>query len=113
MPTTKRKAAPTGPAKANRKTKAKSTTPNATAAATKPDKSKPASTPKPPTGVSYQRTRPYLAGVLIREHGEAAGVTAAMVAELDQRYGDANPRESMFCLRNAWHAIRGYASKGK
>ena len=64
-------------------------------------------TPKAP-GVSYKQTRPYFAGVVVKRHGVAAGVTAAMVAEVDELYGSPNPRESQFCLKNAWHAVRGY-----
>jgi len=59
-------------------------------------------------GVRESRTRPYLAGVIIARHGLEAGVTDEMVAELDEEYGLPNPRESRFCLKNAWHATRGY-----
>ncbi len=52
------------------------------------------------------RTRPYLAGVIIRKYGLAAGVTPAMVAEVDAACGIPNPRESKFCLKNSWHACR-------
>jgi len=54
------------------------------------------------------RTRPYLAGTIIAKHGLAAGVTDAMVAELDEAYGKPNPTESQFCLKNAFHSARGY-----
>lgn len=65
---------------------------------------------KPTTpGVRPMRTRPYLAGVLIAKHGLAAGVTDEMVAELDELYGKANPTESAYRLRDAWHIARGYA----
>ncbi|WP_442510559.1 hypothetical protein SH528x_002184 [Novipirellula sp. SH528] len=60
-------------------------------------------------GVRAMRTRPYLAGVIIQRHGLAAGVTGAMVAELDAAYGKPNPTESQFCLKNAWHACRAFA----
>jgi outer membrane biosynthesis protein TonB len=63
-------------------------------------------------GVRDSRSRPYLAGIVIKEAGAAAGVTAEMVTRLDEAYGKPNPTESKFCLRNAWHAIRGFA-KGK
>ena len=64
---------------------------------------------KPTTpGVRAMKTRPYIAGVIIAKHGLAAGVTNEMVAELDEQYGHANPAESLFCLRNAWHSARGY-----
>ena len=36
------------------------------------------------------------------------GVTPELVAAVDTAYGDVNPRESTFALRNAWHALRGY-----
>ncbi len=39
------------------------------------------------------------------------GMTKAMVAELDNEYGHDNPAESLFCLRNAWHAATGFAGE--
>ncbi len=67
-----------------------------------------AKTPSLP-GVRETVTRPFVAGQIIKRHGGlAAGVTDAMVAELDKEYGKVNPTESMFCMRNAWHAIRGF-----
>ena len=63
--------------------------------------------PKVP-GIRAIRTRPYLAGKIIAKHGLAAGVTDAMVAELDEAYGKPNAAESQFCLKNAHHAARGY-----
>lgn len=57
-------------------------------------------------GVFPKRTRPYLAGVIIRKYGLAADVTPAMVAEVDAACGIPNPRESKLCLKNAWHACR-------
>ena len=67
--------------------------------------------PMKPVGVRPMRTRPYLAGVIIQQHGLAAGVTDAMVAELDEAYGKPNPTESQFCLKNAWHAARGFTGE--
>lgn len=73
---------------------------------------KPEAKPKPkPAGVAFAKTRPYVAGLILRRHGLAAGVTPAMIAEVDAEYGDANPRESSFCLRNAWHAARAYSGE--
>ncbi len=71
------------------------------------------SEPKKPTtpGVRAMRSRPYLAGVIIAKHGLAAGVTDAMVAELDEAYGKPNPTESTFCLKSAWHAARGFTGE--
>jgi hypothetical protein len=73
--------------------------------------------PRTRMGVTQARARPYLAGIIIKKAVKAAGltmkeiakvgVTQAMVQELDASYGKANPNESLFCLRNAWHAIRG------
>ena len=70
-----------------------------------------AASPKTSTvpGVRPMRTRPYLAGKIIAKHGVAAGVTDAMVAELDEAYGKPNATESRWCLKNAWHAARGFA----
>jgi len=72
-------------------------------------------TPKKPTvpGVRPMRTRPYLAGAIIAKYGLAAGVTEAMVAELDEAYGKPNPTESQFCLKNAWHACRAFSGVSK
>lgn len=72
----------------------------------------PAPKPPAPVGVRAGQTRSYLAGCLVRKHGIKAGVTPAMVAELDNLYGKANPTESTFCLKAAWHAARGYAGMG-
>ena len=71
---------------------------------------KPKPAPKKPTvpGVRAMRTRPYLAGTIVAKYGLAAGVTDAMVAELDQAYDKPNPIESRICLKNAHHAARGY-----
>ncbi len=85
----------------------------ATAPATKdktkePTKKTASKTPTVP-GVRSIRTRPYLAGTIIAKHGLAIGVTDAMVAELDEAYGKPNPTESQFCLKNAWHTVRGYS----
>ena len=70
-----------------------------------------ATSPRAPAvpGVRPMRTRPYLAGKIIARHGLAAGVTDAMVAELDEAYGKPNPTESRWCLKNAWHASRGFS----
>ena len=59
-------------------------------------------------GVRPTRTRPYLAGKIIAKYGFTAGVTEGMVAELDAAYGKPNPTESQFCLKNAFHAARGF-----
>lgn len=64
-------------------------------------------TPKTP-GVRATKSRSFYAGQVIARHGLAAGVTDAMVVELDMAYGVANPRESLFCLRNSWHTVRGF-----
>jgi hypothetical protein len=61
-------------------------------------------------GVRDGRTRPYLAGIVLKLHvGE--GVTDDMVKELNAAYGDENETESRFALRNAYHAIRGFNTK--
>jgi len=59
-------------------------------------------------GVRAIKTRPYIAGKIVAKYGLDAGVTSAMVEELDKEYGHENPSESMFCLRNAWHSVRGF-----
>jgi hypothetical protein len=59
------------------------------------------------------RSRPYLAGTIIAKHGLAAGVTPAMVAELDELCERPNPKESRFNLNRAWHNINGYKGSKK
>ena len=90
---------------ATRKTTATSKdAPTKKATTAKPAQEAPSRVP----GVRPGRTRPYLAGQIIAKHGLAAGVTDAMVAELDAAYGKANASESRFCLKNAHHSARGY-----
>ena len=53
-----------------------------------------------------------MSGVVILKHGLEAGVTDAMIEEIDAMYveggGSTNIRETQFSARNAWAAIRGY-----
>lgn len=66
------------------------------------------SVPKP-QGVNPRAvTRALVAGRVLARHGHAAGVTEAMVAEVDAEFGKANAVESEIHIRNAYHAIRGY-----
>lgn len=68
--------------------------------------------PKMP-GVALLATRPYIAGQIIKRHGLAAGVTDAMVAELDAAYAAGkkpNPTQSKFDLQSAWQATRGFTT---
>jgi len=71
--------------------------------------------PKPATvpGVRAGNTRAYLAGRIIAKYGLAAGVTDAMVAELDIEYGVPNAVESRARLKNAWHAFRAFTEATK
>lgn len=64
-----------------------------------------------PEGVRNSRSRPYIAGLVIKKYGIEAGATQKMADEIDAAYGKPNPKESMFVLRNAWHAIRGWIEK--
>lgn len=66
--------------------------------------------PKTPGVSANARTRAYYAGLVIKRHGHAAGVTPAMVAEVDAAYGKPNQVESEICLRNAWHVLRAWMS---
>jgi len=68
-----------------------------------------------PVGVSKSTTaRPFLAAQILAKHGLEVGVTDLMVEELDALVVEtgsrskANPRESRFCLGNAWHTLAGY-----
>jgi hypothetical protein len=65
--------------------------------------------PKTP-GVREMPTRAFYAGQVITKHGLEAGVTQDMVAEVDELYGKDNPVESLYRLRDAWHAIRAYVA---
>lgn len=67
--------------------------------------------PKPPGIAPNAKTRAYFAGLVIKRHGHAAGVTKEMVAEVDAAYAEGrkpNPIESEICLRNAWHVVRAW-----
>lgn len=57
-------------------------------------------------------TRPYVAGKLFAKYGLDMPIKD-MVAKLDAAYGDPNPRESAFCLRNARNAIKGFLAAKK
>ena len=59
-------------------------------------------------GVRYTRGRPFVCGTMLLEHGVLGGLTPEMVAAVDVAMDDANPRESMFAIRNGWHVLRGY-----
>ncbi len=79
-----------------------------------PTKLTPAKVQKIPGVAPNSRTRAYFAGVVVARNGLAAGITDAMIAEVDALYGDANTIESSGRLRNAWHSIRGfYAAIGQ
>ena len=97
---------------AKKKATTKKTAPKATK---KKTAAKPATEEKVvhPPGIRLVRSRPYLAGIIIRKHGLDAGATEAMVKELDKLYGKPNPTESQFCLKNAHHAIRGAQDAAK
>lgn len=86
-------------------------------AAAKPAKAeKPAAAPaapKGPPGVRESPTRAFYAGQVVTSRGLAHGITEDMVAEVDELYGKENPVESLFRLRDAWHAIRAYATASK
>ncbi|MCH9652593.1 MAG: hypothetical protein K0U86_08670 [Planctomycetes bacterium] len=95
------------PTSATTSTKAKAETKKQKSIPTPETKQEAATTPKTP-GVRAIKSRSFYAGQVIAKHGLAAGVTDAMVVELDTAYGAPNPRESLFCLRNSWHAVRGF-----
>lgn len=99
----------TAPGSGKTKTKAKDKDKGKDAAAEgdKPEEDKKPKEPSTP-GVRKSKTRPFLAGQIIREVGHDKGVTPEMVATLNERFGKENNTESEFALRNAWHAIRGW-----
>ena len=75
-----------------------------TTKAKKPRSKKPAA----PAANGASKGRNYFAGQIIKKHGLDADITDALVAQVDKLTGKPNPKESLFCLRNARHAIRGY-----
>lgn len=86
-----------------------------------PAEPKPPKEPRVRKGVTKARARPYLAGILLKEKLTKAGLTLKDiekigiddkdVTRLNACYGKANDNESLFSLRNAWHAIRGFITK--
>lgn len=82
-------------------------------AAKEPKAPKAPKTPEAPKapglpGVREMRTRPFLAGVVLKKHGLKKGITDEMTNELDDLYGKVNPRESFALLTCAWHIARGF-----
>lgn len=61
-----------------------------------------------PAGVRETKTRAFCAGQVVAKHGIKAGITDAMVAEVNELYGKDNDAESMGRLKNVWHGVRGY-----
>ena len=95
---------PEAPPKKAKATKQDTTTP---AKQAKPE-AKPVDKPTNPPGVRKCRSKGYLAGLLVMRHGLDAGMTDAMVAELDELTGKPSPGQSRFDLAFAWHAVRGW-----
>ena len=94
-----------------KKPAAKAKTPAKGGKAKKPATAKKAAKKAPaeksgPVGVREMPTRAYFAGQVVAERGIAAGITPDMVEEVDERYGKENPVETLYRLRDAWHAIR-------
>lgn len=54
------------------------------------------------------KSRAYLAGKLLAASGLEGGVSPELVAKVDELYGKANPTQTGFDCRAAWHAINGY-----
>ena len=54
------------------------------------------------------KSRAYLAGKLLAATGLGIGVSPELVAKVDELYGKANPTQTGFDCRAAWHAINGY-----
>jgi len=54
------------------------------------------------------KSRAYLAGKLLAATGLEGGVSPELVAKVDELYGKANPTQTGFDCRAAWHAINGY-----
>lgn len=74
-------------------------------------KAKPEAAPAPPKTKGVLggcKSRAYLAGKLLAAVGLEGGVTPELVAKVDELYGKANPTQTGFDCRAAWHAINGY-----
>ena len=54
------------------------------------------------------KSRAYLAGKLLAAAGLEGGVSPELVAKVDELHGKANPTQTGFDCRAAWHAINGY-----
>ncbi len=67
--------------------------------------------PEGPEGVRASRSRPYIAGIVIKKHGMAKGITKEMIDEVNAAYGTPNDVESRGRLVNGWHSIRGFITK--
>jgi hypothetical protein len=59
-------------------------------------------------GVRSIRNRLLLAGMIIKQQGLAAGITRAMIKQVDVLSGKPNLKASYSQLTFAWHAINGY-----
>jgi hypothetical protein len=57
-------------------------------------------------GVRANKSRAYVAALVMLRHGLAAGITQEMVDEVNELYGTTNDIESKGRLRGAWHALR-------
>jgi hypothetical protein len=61
-----------------------------------------------PAHIREARTRGRLAGVAVAKFGLDHGVTDEMVAWVDDQMGRANPYQTIWACKMAWHAIQGY-----
>jgi chemotaxis protein histidine kinase CheA len=69
-------------------------------------------TPKAPKstipGIRPVVGRPYCAGMVLKKHGLAVGITQAMIEEVDAMYGKPNQVHSRNRLADAWHVLNAY-----
>jgi hypothetical protein len=69
-----------------------------------------ATTKKEPPAAKVTRTE--VVGRVLARHGLDAKLDN-LIAEVDAEFGTANPRESIFALRNARNAIKGFLAGSK
>lgn len=74
----------------------------------KAKKAKKETAASPVSGVRLIASRAHHAANIIKEAGLSAGITDAMVQEVDKRYGKPNEKYSKYALTNAWHALNAY-----
>lgn len=64
-----------------------------------------------PAGVRPAKNRSYCAALVINKHGLKAGVTEAMVKEVEALYGEPAPAGGIGWMTAAWHALNAWSGE--